>query len=306
MKWRKLGRVYVPDGSVWWAKSHAMIPTPELTDNGRIRVYISMCDAQGRARPGYVDVDENDPTTVLDVSGEPLIDLGEPGTFDDNGAAVTSVLTPPQGGRYMYYVGFEIPANIRYRLFTGLAVQKPKQEEFARHSRAPVLDRTNAELYFRCGPYVKFENDQFHMWYVAGSEWVEVEGKQVPHYDIRYARSRDGTDWPDEGKILIKVSGDNEHGFGRPFVIAGDQGWRMFYSVRSVSRRAYKLGYAESSDGMNWIRKDGEIGLDVSEEGWDSQAVCYAAVVELKGREYMFYNGNGFGETGFGVAVREE
>lgn len=66
------------------------------------------------------------------------------------------------------------------------------------------------------------------------------------------------------------------------------------------------MGYAESDDGMNWVRKDEEIGLDVSDQGWDDQAVCYAAVVDLGGQEYMFYNGNGFGETGFGVAVREE
>lgn len=306
MKWRKLGRVYMPDGSMWWAKSHAMIPTPELRADGRIRVYISMCDKDGRARPGFVDVDGGDPTKILEVSREPLFDLGEPGAFDDNGVAVTSVVPLPDGSRYMYYVGFEIPANIRYRLFTGLAVQQPSEQGFTRYSRAPVLDRTDAELYFRCGPDVKYEAGQFHLWYVAGSQWTEVSGKLMPHYDIRYMLSDDGIHWADEGKILIEVSRDDEHGFGRPYVVKGRQGWRMFYSVRSVSRFAYKLGYAESDDGMNWVRKDEEVGLDVSDQGWDAQAVCYAAVVDLGGQEYMFYNGNGFGETGFGVAVREE
>jgi len=80
----------------------------------------------------------------------------------------------------------------------------------------------------------------------------------------------------------------------------------MYYSVRSISRHAYKLGYAESSDGITWKRKDDSLGIETSSNGWDSEALSYAAVVACGGREYMFYNGNGFGETGFGVAVREE
>ena len=41
----------------------------------------------------------------------------------------------------------------------------------------------------------------------------------------------------------------------------------------------------------------------VSEEGWDSQMICYAYVYEHKGQKYMVYNGNGFGATGLGYAV---
>jgi hypothetical protein len=34
--------------------------------------------------------------------------------------------------------------------------------------------------------------------------------------------------------------------------------------------------------------------------------ICYPCVVEVDGRTLMFYNGNGFGQTGFGYAVLEE
>ena len=46
--------------------------------------------------------------------------------------------------------------------------------------------------------------------------------------------------------------------------------------------------------------------LDVSPSGWDSEMVCYPHVFDHKGKRYMLYNGNGYGRTGFGLAVLEE
>jgi hypothetical protein len=43
--------------------------------------------------------------------------------------------------------------------------------------------------------------------------------------------------------------------------------------------------------------------MDVSETGWDSEMICYAAVITTKYGTTMFYNGNRNGETGFGCAV---
>jgi hypothetical protein len=63
------------------------------------------------------------------------------------------------------------------------------------------------------------------------------------------------------------------------------------------------LGYAESPDGITWTRKDDEVGIDRSAEGWDSLMMEYPFVYEHRGRKHMLYNGNGFGETGFGHAV---
>ena len=62
---------------------------------------------------------------------------------------------------------------------------------------------------------------------------------------------------------------------------------------------------ARSSDGQHWVREDELIGLDVSSEGWDSQAVSYAAPLWIGERLYLFYNGNGMGESGIGLAILE-
>jgi hypothetical protein len=81
----------------------------------------------------------------------------------------------------------------------------------------------------------------------------------------------------------------------------------MWYSYRAQKNiDTYRIGYAESNDGISWVRKDEEIGIDVSNEGWDSEMICYPYIFDHNGKRYMLYNGNGYGKTGFGLAVLEE
>lgn len=306
MRWQKLGLVYGPDGSMPWAASHAMLPTPVRLDAETIRVFVTFCDERGVGRPGFVDVASRNPTQVLGVSETPLLDLGKPGTFDENGVVACSVVDSGDGRMFMYYVGFELGTKIRYRLLTGLAVSEDAGQSFERYSRTPVLERSSSELYFRCGPYCMKSEAGFRLWYIAGSEWTELDGKAMPVYDVRYAESADGIQWPDEGVLQLAISQSDEHGFGRPCVIAkAGGGYRMFYSVRRKSLGAYRLGYAESSDGRNWTRLDDQLGLDVTPGNFDSDAIMYAAPIEVDGVLYVFYNGNDFGRDGFAVARLE-
>ena len=303
MHWKKLGLVYCPDGSMDWAKSHAMIPTPVRLNENVIRVYVTFCDDKGVGLPGYVDVSASNPLDVLSVSQRPLLDLGMPGTFDENGLLTCSVTDLGDGKMFMYYVGFELGTKIRYRLLTGLAISDDGGNTFTRYSQAPVLERSSSEIYFRCGPYCIHESHKFRLWYVAGSEWIDLDGKSMPVYDIRYAESDDGINWPAHGEIQIDITYPDEHGFGRPCVISKvDGGFRMFYSVRRRSLGAYRLGYAESLDGKSWSRMDDKLNLDVTAGSFDSDAIMYASPIEVDGKLYLFYNGNDFGKAGFAVA----
>jgi hypothetical protein len=63
------------------------------------------------------------------------------------------------------------------------------------------------------------------------------------------------------------------------------------------------LGYAESVDGIHWIRKDEEVGITNSDNGWDSDMMEYCYLYKTDGATYLFYNGNGFGKSGLGYAV---
>ncbi|GAA5170299.1 hypothetical protein GCM10025770_33000 [Viridibacterium curvum] len=283
--------------------SHAMVPTPFDMGDGRLRIYLSFRDAGNISRVGFVDVDAANPLRVLRVSETPSLDIGEPGGFDDNGVLCTSVVRLDDGRLMMYYVGFELSTHIRYRLLTGAAISEDG-EHFVRIKPTAILERSPAERYFRGGPFVMREQGIFRMWYVAGSSWLLLGGKQMPVYELRYLESEDGIHWPDQGETVL-ATGPDEHGFGRPWVVKEDARYQLHYSARKIALQSYRLGYAESADGIRWQRQDEQLGLDVSAEGWDSEAIMYSAVIRHGANEWLFYNGNNFGETGFGVALRE-
>jgi hypothetical protein len=195
--------------------------------------------------------------------------------------------------------------SIRYTMLSGLALSTDDGKSFHRLSKVPVLDRSDDELYVRSAMSVLNEGETWKAWYVSGSDWIEIEGKSVPSYHLRYLESRDGISWGNQGSPVLTHQTADEYGFGRPWVIREGGTYRMWFSLRRKSI-PYRLAYAESPDGVHWTRKDRDAGLDVSSSGWDSESVCFAAPTQAGGRTYLFYNGNNYGETGFGVAVLEE
>jgi hypothetical protein len=203
----------------------------------------------------------------------------------------------------MYYIGWQRSRRVPYLLFAGVA-GSADGERFERVSRAPVLDRTDAEPYLRSATSVLPTDGGYRAWYVSATGWTTVSGEPYPRYVVRTAESADGLVWSGGGPVCIDLAGD-EFGIGRPWVVRDPDRFRMWYSIRSRSR-PYRIGYAESADGLQWERQDDRAGIAASSAGWDSEMICYAAVIDAGGRRLMFYNGNCHGATGFGVAVLEQ
>lgn len=303
MLWKKLGLVYGGRGEREWQRSHAYIPTAHLLDTERIRVFVAFLDREKIGRIGFVDVEARDPLKILDVSENPALDIGEPESFDESGVSPSCVFAD-NGELYMYYFGWQRRSDVRYALLGGLAVSVDDGVRFRRVMETPILAPNDKEQFIRSAPYVLPDQECWKMWYVAGSGWIRLEGKEVPTYTLSYLESKDKKQWAGHGASCFEFTSSDEYGFGRPFVIKEASLFRMWYSIRTASK-GYRLGYGESADGKSWVRKDAEVGLDVSETGWDSEMVCFPCVQETKYGTYLFYNGNGYGETGFGVAVLE-
>jgi predicted GH43/DUF377 family glycosyl hydrolase len=239
---------------------------------------------------------------VLAVSKTPALDVGMPGTFDDNGVILGDVIRH-QDRLLMFYVGFQKVEKVKFLAFTGLAVSEDG-ERFARIKKTPVLDRSDEGLYIRAIHTVRMEDGIWKVWYAAGSEWVYIDDTPYPGYRIKYLQSKDGLTFEEEGKECLTFEGD-EYRIGRPRVYKRDGRYKMFFT-KGTLRRDYVPGYAESENGIDWVRKDEEIGISLSRSDWDSTSLCYPSLLECDGRMYMFYNGNDMGRTGFGYAVLEE
>lgn len=303
MNWRKRGLVYVPDGQLWWARVGAQLPTADLIGSDVLRIYFASKDDHGFGRTGFVELDARDPSRVLHVGQEPVLDLGELGTFDDSGACPSTVV-PFQGQRYLYYQGFQRSHRVPYLTFTGLAIADENSSSFRKYSRVPITDRTEQEPFIRSTCSILREGDTWKMWYVSTVKWIE-DGHGL-HYIcvIRYATSADGISWQTRPGICLEPALADEYAVGRPSVIYEENIYKMWYSIRSF-REFYTIGYAESQDGIHWERLDRRVGIAKSQAGWDSEMVCYPFVVDIHGERFMFYNGNGRGVTGFGFAIMD-
>ena len=305
MRWKKQGLIYCPDGALDWAQTHAMVPTPYLRDRECIRLFIASTDVNMVGRVGYLDLDARDPTRIMKFAATPCLGVGEPGCFDDNGVNVTSIVE--NGDElWMYYFGYQLGVKVRYSLFGGLAISTNGGESFVRRSRVPVIERSNDEPLLRSAPFVLREGERWRMWYVGGDRYIDVDDTTRPTYEIRYAESADGTNWPDRSLAAVELSGDgDEYGLGRPHVVRYNDGYRMWYSIRSRSK-GYRIGYATSPDGTIWTRRDDVEGLEPAVDGWDSEMICYAAELSTEFGTYLFFNGNEYGRSGVGFAILED
>src|SRR5574341_1199040 len=165
MIWRKLGLVYRPAREYDWAVSHAFVPTPLMIDETTIRLYVAFLDQTKVGRVGFVDVDARDPLKKLRISASPVLDIGDPGTFDDSGVTPMCIV-PHEKALYLYYTGWQNGVKVRYYLFTGLAISVDGGYQFTRLSRAPVLDRSDGELFIRTAAHVHAAEECWKIWYV--------------------------------------------------------------------------------------------------------------------------------------------
>ena len=277
-----------------------MLPFAEGIGGDLYRVYFSGRDRLNRSLIGYIELDINEPGKILYITEKPVLGLGGMGCFDDNGVT-PSWMVDYKGKKYMYYIGWNRRSTVRMSLVAGLAISSDGGKTFERFSRAPILERNDMEPYsILTAPCVSVENEVWRMWYVSGVEWVN---RDLPRYNIKYAESRDGINWDRNGVVCIDFKDKDENALARPCVVKENDIYKMWYSYKGES---YRIGYAESKDGIVWERKDDEAGIDVSESGWDSEMIEYAFVFEHKGRKYMLYNGNDYGKMGIGYAIMEE
>jgi len=300
--WQKRGLLIPAPTPQAWARSHAALPVAEVLEDGQIDVYFSPRDEAGRAHIGRARVRTTGADGALGLPthlSDPVLSPGPLGAFDDGGVTM-SCLVHTDRGTYLYYTGWTLGVSVPFYLYIGLAIRPPGANDFERVSPAPVLERNAVDPYLTASPWVLRENGTWRMWYVSCVGWRRVGGDAQHRYHIRYAESEDGIAWRRDGRVSIDFADDSEYAMGRPCVVRDDDRYRMWFAARGAG---YRLGYAESGDGLDWTRDDALAGVEPSCEGWDARMVAYPAILDHGDHRYLLYNGNGYGRTGIGYAV---
>ncbi|HEY6137935.1 MAG TPA: hypothetical protein VI670_09250 [Thermoanaerobaculia bacterium] len=301
MRWVKKGLIFAPPAGLGWMRTHASVPCADPLGGHRYRVYFAGRDDAGRSQTGFFEIDLRRPHETLRVSARAVVAPGAPGLFDDAGAMPTWILTRGSE-KLLYYIGWNTATTVPFRNALGLAISRDGGETFEKLSRGPILDRSPADPCFVASACVLPDQGRWRMWYLSCIGWEMVRGKLQHRYHIKYAESDDGIAWRRDGHVCIDFRSPDEYAISRPSVERDGGRYRMWYSHRGAS---YRIGYAESADGLQWARRDEDAGIDVSAEGWDSEMIEYPHVVRHDGRRYLFYNGNGYGESGIGLAAEE-
>lgn len=318
MKWRKLGKIFdptehqLPNNCAEFAKSPQALVFDDF-----VRIYFSAIekDATGKflSHVAFVDFDKTF-KKIIRVSDKTVLPLGNLGTFDEHGIFPINILRD-KGKILAYTTGWNRKVSVSVDTAIGMAVSDDGGLTFKKVGVGPTLSATLHEPFLIADAFVSIFEGTYHMWYIYGTKWINNSAIGAPPdrvYKIGHATSQDGTTWKKEGKQIITDALNENECQALPTVIHYQDAYHMFFCYREAidfrknKQKGYHIGYAHSSNLKHWTRDDRNVGIDVSEEGWDSEMLSYPFVFQSDGNVYMLYNGNEFGRFGFGLAILEQ
>ena len=199
-KWDKLGKVFDPTtvNDRPWLKEFAQAPSTLIFDD-YVRVYFSCrppADANGQyaSYSAFVDLDRKDLTKVIKVAEQPILPLGGLGEFDEFGTYPVSVCRH-QDKVIAYYAGWTRCESVPFNTAIGMASSRDNGVSFEKVGTGPIIPYSPFEPFVMSGPKIRYFNNQWYLFYIAGSKWILDDNKPEPVYKIRSATSSDGKNW---------------------------------------------------------------------------------------------------------------
>lgn len=319
MRWRKIGKLFDPTQHDLPLGCREFAQSPQaLVLEDRVRIYFSTRAKDVGVAGKYLshicfaDFDL-DLGRLLAVADHEVIPLGAAGCFDEHGIFPMHVFRHEQ--RLLAFPsGWTRRVSVSVDTGIGLAESHDGGRTFKRVGPGPVLGPTLHEPFLVGDPFVMHDGRIFHMWYIFGTDWRRFGGDAPPDriYKIGHATSEDAIEWvTGAGQRIVEDAIGPDESQALPTVVKIGDRYHMYfcfresYDFRRARGRGYRLGHAWSTDLRRWIRDDGDMNLDVSADGWDSEMLCYPHAFRCNDQVFLLYNGNEFGRTGFGVAVLE-
>jgi predicted GH43/DUF377 family glycosyl hydrolase len=162
---------------------------------------------------------------------------------------------------------------------------------------------------------IKNADGTYELWYSGTgahvSEWLkDGEPNFEVFHKIGHATSEDGINWiKDPKNPVMDIDTENQDKWdwlavADPSVIKEGNVYKMWYTGASLNKDdkiILQIGYATSTDGINWERYEGNPVLPLGKEGsWDAGSVMQPSVF-FDGEKYiMLYAGSDEPEEAFG------
>lgn len=315
--WRFLGKL-LDVGSLktrpYWFNSHAQAPNVVVFDSF-FRVYFasrSPIDAKKQfvSFINFADFSGPNPNQLIRLASEPVLDLGEAGTFDQHGTYPMSVIREPE--RLVgVYGGWSRPTTVPFDVSLGLAFSVDG-EKFSKYGSGPILTKSIDEPFVIASPKLRKFKDRYFLTYTAGREWTIENNRAEIFYRIRSAESLDLFSWKLHNRDLISTKVGDTEAQASPDIFENESGYHMFFCYRHhVGFRenldlAYKIGYAFSENLLSWTRNDTMVEILNPLGKINNKSCSYPNIFRFNSQTYLLYLGEDLGRTGFFIAELEE
>lgn len=267
-----------------WKEIDTTNPDLLLIEN-RYFLYYRGQGGDGHDRIGVMTIpkDKFNGKTWDDYSGNPIIDIGKPGSFDcrhvlDPGAVYVDGIV------YLYYTAWDND-NPPY---IGLATSTDGYK-FSKHLSNPILKRCG-------GPEIVHKDGIFYLFYATDETIWDSGG-----LSIFLTTSEDGYNFSRSTCVLRPGKKDNwdSYSMSTPRIFSEDGIYYMVYAGSNIYRDYfYDFGVAVSKDLYNWEKYSGNPVFSRGEKGtWDEGAIWFGTVERVKDNYYMWYGGYGGGKS---------
>ena len=287
----KKGLIIKPNKSNSWSKSHCMLPTALKINDNKYRIFYGTRNKNNQSIITYDEIFFKKDKQLIKKSNKIVLNMGDLGNFDDNGVLPSSIIKI-NNIYYLYYIGWQPRVTTRYSLIAGLAFSKDGKK-FKRLTNSPILFNNKKEsISILTAPFVLKSKKNFMMWYVSGIKWNK---KDEPLYDIKFATSKNGIKWKQHQKSCLKLK-KGERALARPYVLKYKNKFKMWYSYEKKIG-SYKIGYAESFNGVNWKRLDHKIKFNFKSK-YEEKMREYPCLISNNKKLFILYNGDNYGKEG--------
>ena len=300
MIWKSEGLIFKPSKKVNFIKSHGWVPTPYKISKNLFKIFYA-----GRDKFNHSNIFSFDycfkKKKIISFTKKPVLKKGALGYFDDC-AVIPSHVIKIKNKIFLYYIGWTRGISVPYISSLGLAISSGINKKFSKYDKVPILGRNKNDPIFTASCFVEKSNNRYKMIYTSNENW-KFRKFFIPHYNLKYAYSKNGIDWKTSTKFILSNISSKEIAITRPWILNYDKKRLLFYSYKNYKNkgRNYKIGFAENFKNK-WVRKDNKIKFKFSKCGFDKQMQEYASIVNYGEDHFMFYNGNNYGEEGIGIA----
>ena len=249
--------------------NQAQLPTPE-DRNDNIRIYYSY-RINNQSYINYFEILKKN-LKVVYKNKKPVFSPGSFGCFDDVGVMPSCLVSGN-----LYYTGWNLRGTVPYSHAIGQAIFNENKNKFERVSLGPILDRSDKVPYLANSPFIH-ENKMF---FCNGTGW----SGNFPKYNIWYAEKQN-----ERWVVIDHLFGHKDEACSRVCFVDN----LGFIFSKKNKNKSYEIFLYNNCKFEKIIKRS-------KYSDWDSEMTCYPHVFG----NLIFYNGNGFGKSGVGVAKYE-